>query len=90
MMPRARLFARAALQVLLVSAQSVTIAAYERSGGAWRLCATVGIAFAISWVWWANARAASVSAVAGGRGWYAAGAAAGTLAGVGLMSLLVG
>lgn len=85
-----RLAARAALQVLLVSAQSVTIAAYERQDGPWRLCAAVGIAYAISWVWWSNARAATLSGVPGGRYWYAAGAAAGTLAGVGLMARLVG
>lgn len=90
MIARLRIFARAALQVVLVSSSSATVAAYIQHGGAWRLCLTVALGWLISWVWWANTRAASLSEVDGGRGWYAAGAATGTFAGVGIMAMLVG
>lgn len=83
------IFARAALQVILVSSSSITISAYEHKGGPWRLLLAVLIGWAISWVWWGNAKAAARDAE-GGRWWYATGAAIGTLAGVGLFGWLVG
>jgi hypothetical protein len=72
---------RAAVQVVLVSASSVTLAGYQATGSSHRLLAAAGIGFAISWVWWANTRAASLTEAPGGRWWYASGAAVGTYLG---------
>jgi len=80
---------RAFLQVVLVSAQTVTLAAYQQHGEPWRLAVAGAVAFSISWVWWANARAATLSSVPAGRWWYAGGAAAGTLAGAASMGWLM-
>lgn len=80
---------RAAAQVILVSASSVTLAAYQATGGRQRLFAAAAIGFAISWVWWSNTRAASLTAAPGGRWWYAGGAAIGTYCGAGLARWLV-
>jgi ribosomal protein L18 len=80
---------RAAAQVVLVSASSVTLAAYQSTGGHGRLLAAAAIGFAISWVWWANTRAASLTTTLGGRWWYAGGAAIGTYIGAGLARWIV-
>lgn len=82
--------ARAAVQVLLVAASSVTLSAYQARGGVGTLGQAGVIGFLISWLWWSNARAASRSDVAHGRLWYASGAAVGTLAGAALARFLVG
>lgn len=79
-----RLAGRAALQVLLVSANSVTLAAFHETGEASRLAASGLIGFLISATWWSNARAVSLDEVPAGRLWYAAGASVGTMAGAAL------
>lgn len=91
MTPRAglALAARAALQVLLVAASSVTLAAYQASGDRGRLGVAGVVGFCISWSWWANAHAAAHAGRAG-RIWYAGGAAVGTVAGAALARAVVG
>ena len=79
-----RLAGRAALQVLLVSANSVTLAGFQSTGDVSRLAVSGAIGFLISAVWWSNARAVSLDAVPAGRLWYAAGASVGTMAGAAL------
>lgn len=81
---RWRVFAQGATQVLLVSANSVTLASFQATGELWRLVVAGAIGFAISAVWWQNTRAASLSAIDGGRVYYAAGAALGTMLGAAL------
>jgi len=80
---------RAALQVLLVSANSVTLAAFQASGDVSKLAVSGVIGFLISAVWWINARAASLEAVPDGRIWYATGASVGTMLGAGLAYVLL-
>lgn len=82
--------ARAAVQVLLVSASSVTLSAYQHSGDPARLGVAGGIGFLISWVWWSNAQTAARSTVTAARLWYALGAACGTMSGASLARWLVG
>ena len=90
MTERLRIAARAAMQVLLVSASSVTLSAYQHTGNITRLGVAGGIGFLISWVWWSNAQTAARSTVSGARVWYALGAMAGTLTGAALARALVG
>lgn len=82
--PGVRLAARAAAQVLLVSANSVTLAAFHETGEASRLAASGVIGFLISATWWSNARAVSLDAIPAGRLWYAGGASVGTMLGAAL------
>mgnify|MGYP003340857309 FL=1 len=83
------LSARAALQVVLVSANSVTLASYASTGHGLTLASAAVWGGAISWVWWQNARDASHSRVTCGRVWYAVGAAAGTVMGAALARVLL-
>lgn len=85
-----RIAARAAVQVLLVSASSVTLAAYQATGDPGKLGLAGGIGFLISWVWWGNTHAAAHAKVPGARGWYASGAMVGTLIGAAGALALVG
>jgi len=80
----------AMVQVLLVTANSIALAAYESSGEPSRVVLSAGLSFLISWIWWNNARAASApEAGPNARVWYAAGAAAGTVIGAALAYNLV-
>lgn len=89
MRARLALAGRAALQVLLVSANSVTLAAFQTTGDLSTLAVSGVIGFLISAVWWINARAASLEAIPDGRLWYATGASAGTMLGAGLAYLIL-
>lgn len=80
---------RAALQVLLVSANSVTLAAFQSTGDLSRLAVSGVIGFLISATWWMNARAVSLDDVPDGRLWYATGASVGTMLGAGLAYVLL-
>jgi hypothetical protein len=82
---RLRLAGRAAAQVVLVSANSVTLGALDGTAAdAYRLAAAGLLGFLISWLWWSNARSVAVDTVPGGRLWYAAGAMCGTVLGAAL------
>lgn len=85
-----RIAARAAAQVLLVSASSVMLAAYQATGDGGRLGLAGGVGFLISWVWWTNAQTAATATAPGARLWYACGAMVGTLTGAALARALVG
>lgn len=89
MRARLALAGRAALQVLLVSANSVTLAAFQTTGDLSTLAVSGVIGFLISAVWWINARAASLEAIPDGRLWYATGASVGTMLGAGLAYLIL-
>lgn len=84
-----RLAARAALQVLLVSANSVVLAGFQADGDVSRLALSGGLGFLISAVWWTNARAVSLDEIPRGRLWYAAGAGLGTISGAALAYCLL-
>jgi hypothetical protein len=75
---------RAAVQVLLVSANSVILAGYQATGDPSRLAVSGVLGFLISATWWMNARAVSLDDVPDGRAWYATGASLGTMAGAAL------
>jgi hypothetical protein len=81
---------RAAVQVLLVSANSVILAGFQSTGDVSRLTVSGALGFLISATWWMNARAVSLDDVPAGRLWYAAGAAFGTVAGAVLARTLLG
>ncbi len=89
MRPGLQLAGRAALQILLVSANSVTLAAFQATGELSRLALSGVIGFVLSAVWWINARAVSLDDVPDGRIWYAAGASIGGMAGAGLAYALL-
>lgn len=90
MADRLRLAGRAAAQVLLVSANSVTLGALDGStADVWRLLVASVLGFLISAMWWANARSVSLDTVPNGRFWYATGATVGTVAGAALARIVV-
>ena len=88
MADRLRLAGRAAAQVVLVSANSVTLGAMDGSpADVWRLLAAAVLGFLISALWWSNARSVSLDTVPHGRVWYALGAMLGTVVGAALARL---
>lgn len=82
---RVRLFTRAAVQVLLVAANGVTLGALDGTpADGYRLGVAAVLGFLISLLWWHNARSVSLDTVEGGRWWYATGAMVGTVVGAAL------
>lgn len=88
MADRLKLAGRAAAQVVLVSANSVTLGAMDGSpADMWRLLVAAVLGFLISALWWSNARSVSLDTVPHGRFWYASGAMCGTVVGAALARL---
>lgn len=79
-----------ALQVVLVAANTVTIARYHATREPAILAACGALGFLISYVWWTNARQAGRLDVPFARMWYAVGASVGTMIGAAAALAILG